>query len=336
MELNNIFKGQTANEVWLKAFKQLDEISNKPQESRIGLTHEILHAFISIKDPRQRWITARKPAFNIAFAIAEIVWIMNGRNDSEFLNFWNSKLPEYAGKGPEYHGAYGHRLRKNFGFDQLDKAYYALKNNPKSRQVVLQIWEPSRDFPDKEGIAVNADIPCNIISLIKVRDGKLEWQQIMRSNDIILGLPYNLIQFTTIQEIMAGWLELEVGTYNHLSDSLHLYLENHNKYGISKEIELIQNVDDLRLKKSESEKIFKEFSDKIDSIVVDNYSEKDLKNIFIWDGAPESYGNLLSIICAEAARKAEYYELSNEFILKCKNPLLVLFWKQWMKRFSIN
>lgn len=334
MELNNIFKGQTANEVWLKAYRQLEEISGTPQESRIGLNHEILHAFISIKDPRQRWITARKPAFNIAFAIAEIIWIMNGRNDSKFLNFWNSKLPEYAGRGPEYHGAYGHRLRKNFGFDQLDKAYNALKNNPKSRQVVLQIWDPNRDFPDKDGVAVNADIPCNIVSLIKVRDGKLEWQQIMRSNDIILGLPYNLIQFTTIQEIMAGWLDCEVGTYNHLSDSLHLYIENQDNYGISEATELVQNNDDLRLKKSESEKIFEEFSGKVDSIVENNYSENDLKDIYIWDKAPGSYKNLLSIICAEAARKAEYYELSDEFISKCQNPLLVLFWEFWMKRFS--
>lgn len=334
MDSNNIFKGQTANEVWLKAFKQLDDISDAPQESRIGLNHEILHAFISIKDSRQRWITARKPVLNIAFAIAEIVWIMNGRNDSKFLNFWNSKLPEYAGKGTEYHGAYGHRLKKIFGFDQLEKAYFALKNNPKSRQVVLQIWDPNRDFPNKEGGAVNPDIPCNIVSLLKVRDGKLEWQQIMRSNDIILGLPYNLIQFTTLQEIMAGWLNLEVGTYNHLSDSLHLYIDNQDKYGISEVTELVHSTDDLRLKKSESEKIFKEFSGKIDSIVENNYSEKDLKELFIWDGAPRAYKNLLSIICAEAARKVDYYDLSDEFISKCDNPLLRYFWKLWCNRFS--
>lgn len=334
MDSNNIFKGQSANEVWLKAYRQLNDISDTPQESRIGLNHEILHAFISIKDPRQRWVTARKPAYNIAFAIAEIVWIMNGRKDSKFLNFWNSKLPEYAGKGPEYHGAYGHRLRENYGFDQLEKAYYALKNNPKSRQVVLQIWDPNRDFPDEEGGAVSSDIPCNIVSLLKVREGKLEWQQIMRSNDIILGLPYNLIQFTTLQEIMAGWLELEVGTYNHLSDSLHLYLENEDNFETFKETVLEQNTDDLRLKKSESERIFKEFSDKIDLIVENNYSEKDLKDIFSWKKAPKPYKNLLSIICAEAARKADYYDLSDEFIAKSENLLFRQLWNLWTERFS--
>ena len=35
----------------------------------------------------------------------------------------------------------------------------------------------------------------------KVRQGKLEWSQIMRSNDVLLGMPYNFIQFTGLQEI---------------------------------------------------------------------------------------------------------------------------------------
>lgn len=333
MELNNIFKGQTANEVWLKAYRQLDDTSDTPQESRIGLTHEILHAFISIKDPRQRWITARKPAFNIAFAIAEIVWIMNGRKDSKFLNFWNSKLPKYAGKSLEYHGAYGHRLRKNYGFDQLEKAYFALKNNPKSRQVVLQIWDPNRDFPDIEGGAVSADIPCNIVSLLKVRNGKLEWQQIMRSNDILLGLPYNIIQFTTIQEIMAGWLNLEVGTYNHLSDSLHMYLEKERNFYADNNLKINSNTDDLRIEKDKSEKIFREFSNKIDSIINYNYKEKDLLKISEWEDAPKAYKNLLLIMCAEASRKSDLWDLSEEFMSKCQNPLLNMFWSLWIERF---
>src|SRR6185437_1125409 len=35
--------------------------------------------------------------------------------------------------------------------------------------------------------------------------------------------PYNFIQWTSMQEIVAGWLGAEVGTYTHISDSLHVY-----------------------------------------------------------------------------------------------------------------
>ena len=99
---------------------------------------------------------------------------MRGRNDSAFLNYFNSELSKYAGCGSTYHGAYGHRLRKRFGFDQLERAYSVLKHNPNSRQVALQIWDAPNDLPDKNGSAVASDIPCNVSCLLKVRDGCLD------------------------------------------------------------------------------------------------------------------------------------------------------------------
>ena len=78
---------------------------------------------------------------NVAFAIAEVVWTMTGRNDLAFLEAWNSRLPEYVGKGSKLHGAYGYRLRHKGGVDQLTRAYQSLHNNPNTRQVVLQIWD---------------------------------------------------------------------------------------------------------------------------------------------------------------------------------------------------
>ena len=89
----------------------------------------------------------------MAFALAEVVWIMRGRNDSAFLNYFNRQLPLRAGHGATYNGAYGQRLRAAFGFDQLERAYLALRHNPNSRQVVLQIWNPQRDLPDQTGRA---------------------------------------------------------------------------------------------------------------------------------------------------------------------------------------
>jgi len=81
----------------------------------------------------------------------------------------------YTGPGKRYHGAYGHRLWCWFGFDQLERTYLALKNNPDSRQVVLHIWDPKIDLPDEEGRPAAPDVPCNVLSMLKVRDGKLEW-----------------------------------------------------------------------------------------------------------------------------------------------------------------
>src|SRR5258708_3210956 len=120
-----VFESRTADEAWQKissAVRSSDGTS--VQGSRIGETREILHAAISISEPRQRWVLSRNPPINVAFALAEIIWIMAGRNDSAYLNYFNSDLPKYAGHGATYHGAYGYRLRKGLKIDQLDRAYH--------------------------------------------------------------------------------------------------------------------------------------------------------------------------------------------------------------------
>ena len=45
-------------------------------------------------------------------------------------------------------------------------------------------------------------------------------------------IPYNFVQFSNLQEILAGWLELDVGSYNHYNDSLYLYNRDISKIGI--------------------------------------------------------------------------------------------------------
>jgi thymidylate synthase len=50
----------------------------------------------------------------------------------------------------------------------------------------------------------------------------------MRSNDIILGLPYDVFIFTMLQEMMANKLSIELGKYHHLTGSLHLYEQHLN------------------------------------------------------------------------------------------------------------
>ncbi len=330
--MNNYFKAQTANKIWLKLAKNIynQGLHKNIIESRAGNTIEMLHTFFTINNPRDRWVINRFPTINPAFSIAEIVWIINGRNDSKFLNFWNSKLPAYAGKGNKYYGAYGYRLKYNLGFDQLNSAYNTLKNNNYSRQVVLQIWDSRLDLPNSKGKPRNPDIPCNIISMLKVRNNRLEWTQVLRSNDLFLGLPYNILQFTSLQEIIAGWLNIEVGSYNQLSDSLHLYTRNLKEFPKFKDVKIEKNNDILSVNKKLSTKLFKKFAEIIEKIINTNVSRQKLITLSNWKNAPESYLNLLRIILAEAARKNNYYDLSKNFISDCSNKMLKQVWNNWV------
>lgn len=249
-------EAETADELWLKAAAWFEPGGPAlEQESRAGGTAEVLRAALTLRDPRQRWIASRSPAMNPAFALAEVVWIICGRNDAAFLNYFNSRLAEFAGSGPTYHGAYGYRLRKHFGIDQLGDAWRALSANKDSRQIALQIWDCRADLPNEDGTPRAADIPCNVMALLKVRENRLDWTQIMRSNDLFRGLPHNIVQFSSIHEILAGWLNVEVGSYNHFSDSLHLYEKDGNVEDRISDCAPPRNTDSISLPKETSEEM---------------------------------------------------------------------------------
>ena len=325
------FTGVTANEVWSKATEDLLKMQGAPIPSRAGDTIELLHTMIHVEDPTQRWVTQRMSPISIGFALAEIIWILAGSDDAKVINYWNPILPKFAGSNNTYHGAYGFRIRHNFGFDQLERAYLTLKNNPDSRQTVISIWDPRIDYPDNFGKPVNADIPCNICSLLKVRDNKLEWTQIMRSNDIYLGLPYNFIQFTSLQEILAGWLKIEVGSYFHYSDSLHLYCENIPNISVSKDINL-KNRDSLMVDKDECYSIVNQMYRNMVEIALGDTSENELDKLSELETNEIAYRNIMYIIALYAADKKGYEGLSQKLQMKCTNDLYLYLWDAWKSK----
>ncbi len=329
-----VFEGRTADEAWrdvVRAIRAGDGVSS--QASRNGSTREILHVGISVRDPRQRWVSSRNPPINLAFALAEVVWIMAGRNDSAFLNYFNRGLPKYCGTGPTYHGAYGHRLRKHLGIDQLERAYQALSKNPESRQVVLQIWDSTVDLPATDGKPSAEDVPCNIAAMLKVRDGALEWTQIMRSNDVFRGLPYNLVQFTTMQEIMAGWLDLKVGSYHHMSDSLHLYDRDADQIEASGPTLAIDNQDSLALPKSEFDPVIAGLERRSNAIIDPEVDSRMLVEMLRKSDLPLPYRNILCVLCAEGARRRDSKDCMGEIMASCTNAAYQQLFTRWLSRF---
>ena len=324
--------GNSADEVWFEAAHKLILDETPITDSRSGFTKELLHVGFSIKNPRNRWVTSRLPPINPAFALAEVVWIMNGSNDANIINQWNPALPRYAGQTDYYHGAYGFRLRKHFKSDQLVRAYRVLLNNQKSRQVVLQIWDSNIDLPNKKGIPTAADIPCNICALLKIRDNKLEWCQIIRSNDLFRGLPYNFVQFTTIQEILSGWLGVELGTYNQLSDSLHLYTSDIESLKILKNPnENEKSFDNLALPYQDSVNCFHSLFNAMQQMVAIDITHQDFINLFTNGINPQAFQNILLVIGADIARRKGWSSLSDRLIDDCTNLLYKRLWKKWSR-----
>lgn len=65
-----------------------------------------------------------------------------------------------------------------------------------------------------------------IALVFELRDGKLNCTGIMRSNDIWLGTPYDVVFFTELQKHIANELGVGYGKYTHFAVSLHAYAKD--------------------------------------------------------------------------------------------------------------
>lgn len=207
------------------------------RSSRAGDMHEVLDFKTHITNPYRRCVGGYGRNINIFFLIAEAVWIFSGRKDVNFLTMFNARMSDFSDDGKVFHAPYGHRMRHwgiraedkyveenvhaSHGYDQTVDALRLLQENPETRQVVLQIWNPEFDLGMK-----SKDLPCNDMVMLKIRDGKLIATVQNRSNDLHWGLPTNIFQFSFLTECLAACLGISLGTQTHNSHSLHIYTWN--------------------------------------------------------------------------------------------------------------
>jgi hypothetical protein len=93
-----------------------------------------------------------------------------------------------------------------------------LRNDPNSRQAVIQIWN-SEDLNKS-----TKDKACNMSCVFRIREGHLELTVYNRSNDMVWGAyGANAVQFSMLQEYVAAHLNLPLGAYTQITNSYHVY-----------------------------------------------------------------------------------------------------------------
>ena len=181
-------------------------------------TQEVEGAIIKVKNPRSRILNNKLRRVSIPFAIGEWLWHMEGRDDLEMIQYYAPSYDRYSDDGKTLNGAYGPRIKRS-----LMKIVEILKKDPDSRRAVVPIYE-------KADVGLySKDIPCTIGFQFLIRNNKLDMIVNMRSNDIFLGFPYDIFNFTMWQEYVACKLNIEMGTYTHIANSLHFYEKNREK-----------------------------------------------------------------------------------------------------------
>lgn len=169
--------------------------------------------------PVQRVLFCKERKENPIFHFAECLWMMAGRRDAKWLMQFNQRMAEFAEASGDIHGAYGHRWRTHFGFDQILEVCELLKKDPDTRRAVIGMWSPTNDL----GVEAR-DLPCNTHIYFRRRGPYLDMTVCNRSNDLVWGaMGSNVVHFSFLMELIAHEVGLEVGRMHQFTNNLHIY-----------------------------------------------------------------------------------------------------------------
>ena len=210
-------------EAYVDLCKQIRDNTQYVSSPRGMKIKENLGVQFRIMNPRDRLPRVAARNFSLAYFVAETLWYLNADDSTEWISYYAPFWSNISDNNKTANSAYGARIFKthprigNGNIVQWDYVKEELRKDPDSRRAVIHIRTPS------DSIIESKDVPCTLSLQFFIRENKLHLHVSMRSSDIILGLAYDVPAFTTIQEILANELGVELGEYVHTSNSLHCY-----------------------------------------------------------------------------------------------------------------
>jgi len=180
---------------------------------------EVLNQTLCQVDPRRRVLSSDASSFNPAVAVARLVWHLGGNSDLGAIDFYEPRARLFSDDAKVLPGSNtGARIfGARDGIDQVEGLISRLAEDPASRRGTAVVWRPL------DAIRTSRDIPCTLAIASHLREGQLITTVVMRSNNALRLLPYNLFEFTMLAELIAVELGANLGPYWHSVLSLHVF-----------------------------------------------------------------------------------------------------------------
>lgn len=214
IKFKNIYKNILAN-IYYKGYndfnkrtRSLIKIAAEPIFFNLDLSNNIL----PIAGNRTIWPH---------IAAAEVAWQTQGTKNPKFILKYAPKLWCKFIEDGELKSAYGYRWHKNFNRDQINLAIQALKNDKTTRQVYISNWDPSSDGLGEPNQPKN--IPCPLGFTLNIIDNKLNMSVMLRSSDVYVGLPYDVLAYSLTLDLIAKSLNISKGNISFTLAHAHIY-----------------------------------------------------------------------------------------------------------------
>lgn len=236
------FAGDSFSEVY---HKLLDSLLNYPEyivSPRGQRVHEITNCRLEIKNPWLCFYENNRRSSQYKYIAAELLWYLSGDRSLDFISqfsaFWKNITNPDITVNSNYGWLLFYEKYAPIWTTQWQWAYDSLFNDKDTRQAVMHFNLPKHQFLN------NKDFVCTMYGDFLIRDEKLHFTIHMRSNDAILGLPTDMPFFCLLHINMWKLLSkvypgLELGTYTHFVNSMHLYERN---FQLVKEMEVNEYV----------------------------------------------------------------------------------------------
>lgn len=217
------------------------------REIRGNACYELPEPFMfKISDPTARWVTIPERKWNPFLPYAESLWLASGRNDMAYITRYLKHMNDFSDDGVSMRGGYGPRLRffngntadyaismdskpGHYYIDQFKYVIDCFKDDMNTRRAVINIDDTNKDELDSDGqLKKTKDIPCTRLLHFQkdTTSNKLNLTVFMRSNDYLWGASaVNIFNFTFMQEYFAAMLGLQIGSYFHIADNFHYYVD---------------------------------------------------------------------------------------------------------------
>ncbi len=153
-------------------------------------------------------------------AVKAILWIWpktsNNINDLD-AHIWDSWADENGSIGK----AYGYQLGKKSiyaegEFDQVDRVLFDLKNNPRSRRIITNMY----DHSDLHEMRL---YPCAYSMTFNVSGNVLNAVLNQRSQDMLAANHFNVCQYSVLLHMIAQVSGLKAGELVHVIAYAHIY-----------------------------------------------------------------------------------------------------------------
>lgn len=129
------------------------------------------------------------------FLGGEALWILTGDDRVETISRYNKRIADFSDDGVTFFGAYGPKF-----VNQVQYVVDKLIEDQHSRQAGMTFW---RENPKK-----TKDVPCTVAAFFNIRDNGsvpvLNANFFMRSNDVWLGMPYDMFNFSMMANYVCG------------------------------------------------------------------------------------------------------------------------------------